>query len=58
MYYRVINKFSNEVLIVDELTDFMFEEGYRHVEDVPTEDINIHLLDEVKRQLSIRQYGF
>lgn len=58
MYYRVINKFSNEVLIVDELTDFMFEEGYRHVEEVPTDFVNVHLLDEVKRQLSIRQWGF
>jgi len=58
MYYRVINKYSNQVLIVDELTDFMFEEGYRHVDEVPTECINIHTLDEVKRQLSIQQYGF
>lgn len=58
MFYRVINKYSNEVLVVDELTDFMFEEGYRHVDLVPTEFVNVHLLDEVKRQLSIQQWGF
>jgi hypothetical protein len=58
MYYRVINKFSNEVLVVDELTDFMFEEGYRHVDEVQSEFVNVHLLDEVKRQLSIQQWGF
>jgi hypothetical protein len=58
MYYHVINKFSSEVLIVDELTDFMFEEGYRHVDEVKSEYVNIHTLDEVKRQLSIQQYGF
>lgn len=58
MFYRVINKFSNEVLIVDELTDFMFKAGYRHVDLVPTEYVNVHQLDEVKRQLSIQQWGF
>jgi len=58
MYYHVINKFSSEILIVDELTDFMFEDGYRHVDEIPSEFVNIHTLDEVKRQLSIQQYGF
>lgn len=58
MYYRVVNKYSNEVLIVDELSDFMFESGYRHVDEVNSEYVNIHTLDEVKRQLSIEQYGF
>ena len=58
MYYRVMKKYSNEVLIVDELTDFMFEDGYRHVDEVPSESVNVHTLDEVKRQLSIQQYGF
>jgi len=58
MYYRVINKYSNKILIVDELTDFLFEDGYRHVDEVKSECINIHTLDEVKRQLSIQQYGF
>lgn len=58
MFIRIINKYSNKVLIVDELTDFLFEEGYRHVEDIPNKFVNIHELDEVKRQLSIQQYGF
>ena len=58
MFIRVINKFTNKVLVVDELTDFMFEDGYRHVEEVPTEFVNVHLLDKVKRQLSIQQWGF
>jgi hypothetical protein len=58
MYYRVVNKYSNEVLIVEELSDFLFEEGYRHVDEVPTACIDVHTLDEVKRQMSIQQYGF
>jgi hypothetical protein len=58
MYISVINKYSNEVLVVDELTDFMWQEGFRYVEEVPSEFVNVHLLDEVNRQLSIQQWGF
>jgi hypothetical protein len=58
MYIRVINKYSNEILVIDELTDFMWQEGYRHVDEVPNEFVNVNQLDEVKRQLSIQQWGF
>jgi hypothetical protein len=58
MYIRVINKFTNEVLVVDELTDFMFEEGYRFLEYVSNGVVKVFALDEINRQFSIQQWGF
>ena len=58
MYMHIINKFSNEVLVVDELTDWLFEEGFRYVNDVPNADVCLHEIDEIQRQLSIQQHGF
>ena len=58
MFYSIINKFSKETQVVQELSDFLFEEGWRHQFDVLNSDINIHEVDEYERLNSIRQYGF
>ena len=60
MYIKIYNKFKPEqTMIVDELTDFLFEEGWRYYVDLSSITSNEYLqLDENKRQASIRQYGF
>lgn len=58
MFYSIINKFSKETQVVQELSDFLFEEGWRHQFDVLNSDVNIHEVDEYERLNSIRQYGF
>jgi hypothetical protein len=58
MFYNIINKFSQETQVVSELTDFLFEEGWRHQFDVLNSNVNIHEVDEYERLNSIRQYGF
>jgi hypothetical protein len=58
MFIRIIHKFTNEVQVVDELTDFLFEEGYRLLEYVNNGSADIFEVDEVKRQNSLRQWGF
>jgi len=59
MYMRVYNKLKpDDVMVVNELTDFMFEEGYRFLEYVEHGSVNIFDQDEIRRQLSIRQWGF
>jgi len=59
MYMRVYNKHKvDDVLVVEELTDYMFEEGYRFLEYVEHGAINIFDQDEIRRQLSIKQWGF
>lgn len=61
MYIKVYNKHNpHETMIVDELSDFLFEEGWRLVSllgnNVTTAEL--HQADEDKRLTSIRQYGF
>ena len=58
MFYSIINKFSRKTQVVQELSDFLFEEGWRHQFDVLNSDVNIHEVDEYERLNSIRQYGF
>ena len=58
MFYSIINKFSRETQVVQELSDFLFEEGWRHQFDILNSDVNIHEVDEYERLNSIRQYGF
>ena len=58
MFIRIIHKFTNEVKVVEELTDYLFEEGYRFLEDVSNASTNIFEVDENRRQTSIRQWGF
>lgn len=58
MFIRIIHKFSNEILVVDELSDYLFEEGYRFLEDVSNGATDIFEVDENKRQTSLRQWGF
>jgi hypothetical protein len=58
MFMSIRNKFTEETQVVSELTDFLFEEGWRHQCDVLNSDINIHEVDEYERLNSIRQYGF
>lgn len=58
MFYSIINKFSKETQVVQELSDFLFEEGWRHQFDILNSDVNIHEVDEYERLNSIRQYGF
>lgn len=60
MYLKIFNKFKpSDIMIVDELTDFLFEEGWRiiTIKDFVTGNEYLQL-DEDKRQTSIRQYGF
>ena len=45
-------------MIVDELCDYLFEDGWRYIGNVPSYAINIFEVDENTRQTSIRQYGF
>jgi len=60
MYMKVFNKHNpKETMIVDELSDFLFEEGWRKYIDLSFITGDEYLqLDENKRQASIRQYGF
>lgn len=59
MYVRIYHKLKpDNILVVEELTDFLFEEGYRFLEYVEHGAINIFDQDEIRRQLSIRQWGF
>lgn len=58
MYIRIQNKFTHEIQDVDELDDFLFDEGWRFVKELPNNVVNIHAVDEYQRQNSIRQYGF
>ena len=59
-YFKVANKsYPNDIRIVDEISDFIFEEGWRTVSIhnwISMEEY--HKLDEWKRQFSIQQYGF
>ena len=57
-FFQIRNKDTEETQLVSELTDFLFEEGWRHEKDVLNSDINIHEVDEYERLNSIRQYGF
>lgn len=58
MFYSIINKFNKDTQVVSELSDFLFEEGWRHQYDMMNSDVNIHEVDEYERLNSIRQYGF
>ena len=60
MYLKIFNKFKpSDTMIVEELSDFLFEEGWRiqTTKDFVTGNEYLQL-DEDKRQTSIRQYGF
>jgi len=52
------NKFTKQSIIADELTDFLFEEGWRYIGEVPNHVVNIFEVDEDNRQANIRQFGF
>jgi hypothetical protein len=56
MFISISN--GKETLIVDALSDFLFEEGFRIIHEVPTSKVNVHLYDETNRQLAIKQYGY
>ena len=56
MFMSVTN--GRETLVVNSLSDFLFEEGFRIVHEVPTSKVNINVYDETNRQLAIKQYGF
>lgn len=61
MYLRIFNKANPyQTMIVEELSDFLFEEGWRLDtllgNNVTTAEL--HQADEDLRQTSIRQYGF
>ena len=60
MYIKLYNKHNpTQTMIVDELSDFLFEEGWRKYVDLSFITGDEYLqLDENKRQASIRQYGF
>jgi hypothetical protein len=56
MYISVTD--GKQTLIVDSLSDFLFEEGFRTVVEIPKSKIDVHLYDETNRQLAIQQYGY
>jgi hypothetical protein len=56
MYISVTN--GKETLVVDSLSDFLFEEGFRIRHEVPGAKIDVFLYDETNRQLAIKQYGY
>lgn len=60
MYIKLFNKHDpSKVMIMDELSDFLFEEGWRLLVELSFITGDEYLqLDENKRQNSIRQYGF
>jgi hypothetical protein len=58
MYQVIENKTTKQSIITDELTDFLFEEGWRYVGEVPNYVVNIFEVDEENRQSNIRQFGF
>jgi hypothetical protein len=58
MFYKIKHKVTKETQVVDELSDFLFEEGWRHEAEVPVSQVDIHEVDEFERLNSIRQYGF
>lgn len=58
MFFKIVHKLTKHTMVVEELSDFLFEEGWRHEADVPTSQVNIHEVDENNRLNSIRQYGF
>ena len=45
-----------ETIVVEEFSDWLFEEGWRFLEEVSSHDV--FEVAETKRQLSIQQYGF
>ena len=56
MFMSITN--GKETLVVDSLSDFLFEEGFRIINEVQTSKVDVHLYDETNRQLAIKQYGF
>lgn len=60
MYIKLYNKHNpTQTMIMDELSDYLFEEGWRKYVDLSFITGDEYLqLDENKRQASIRQYGF
>lgn len=53
LYYKSNPK---ETIVVEEYSDWLFEEGWRFLEEVSTHDV--FEIAEIKRQLSIEQYGY
>ena len=60
MYLQIYNKLKpHQTMIVDELTDFLFEEGWRILTIKNFINGTEYLqMDEDKRQASIRQNGW
>ena len=60
MYLKLYNPNEpSKVLIMDELTDFLFDEGWRILSEHKWINGDEYLqLDENKRQVSLRQHGF
>jgi hypothetical protein len=58
MYLRIQHKETFQQQTVNELNDFLFEEGWRYIGEVPNHAVNIFEVDENNRQTNIRQFGF
>jgi hypothetical protein len=58
MYLLIENKITKQCLEVEELSDFLFEEGWRFIRELSNSIVNIHVVDENQRQINIQQYGF
>lgn len=58
MYIRIINKDSLMQQTVSELTEFLWQEGWRLGRELKNSEVNIYEVDEYERQNSLLQYGF
>jgi hypothetical protein len=56
----IINKYTNEVAPVKELSDYLWQEGWRMVDSEPfsSSDEIYKEIEIFRNQMSIEQYGF
>jgi hypothetical protein len=58
MYLRIQHKETFQQQTVTELTDFLWQEGWRLGRELKNSEVNIYEVDEYERQNSLLQYGF
>jgi hypothetical protein len=58
MYLRIQHKETFKQQTVTELTDFLWQEGWRLGRELKNSEVNIYEVDEYERQNSLLQYGF
>lgn len=58
MYIHIKHKDTFREQVVRELTDFLFQEGWRMSSYVHNSDVNIHEVDENERVNALLQYDY